>query len=184
VCRVHGIPSSLLKSLQRRVVWKAIQLAGPVDHLLLMRHKWVLANLPPARLWHLNSSHHIILLEGSDLVSKLQYLRVFRPRCARPHVVRDVLRLQALLIHLLRVHEEVVLFFRGEILLLVRDPSHGVCDGARVHQQVSFLRRAMLHGEVQAPKGLLWRVHEPGLLPYLVSLAILQSCLVDLLMIV
>ena len=54
-------------------------------------------------------------------------------------IVRDVLRLQALLIHVLRLHEEVFVFFRGEILPLVRD-ARRICDGARVHQQVSFLR--------------------------------------------
>ena len=74
------------------------------------------------------------------------------------------------------------MFFRGEILPLIRDP-HRICDGARVHQQVSFLRRTLLDGEVQPPKGLLRRVHEPCLLPILVILMIPQSCLL-LLMIV
>ncbi len=96
-------------------------------------------------------------MKGSDLVCELQSLGVVMPRCARLHhliVVRYVLRPQALLIHVLRLHKQVLVFFRSEILPHIADMS-GVCNGSRVHQQVSFLRRTLLDGEIQPPKGLL-----------------------------
>jgi hypothetical protein len=46
LCEKHGV----LVTSEELSVWKAIELAGPVDHLLLMRHKWVLANLSPRPL--------------------------------------------------------------------------------------------------------------------------------------